>query len=156
LETPLLLGKNRPEINIPVNLTVRGIAFLGHVALKGGYPFSSVKSVHSRNAEPETKLGADASEYWFEFQDGNVRQPLQHGLHILRANNICRWWMTNPRSPETLPAVQAVIHPSFEILRLDLWEVEFPAPRRLTAVHWQLKDENSIQALYAIACCVVL
>jgi hypothetical protein len=149
--TPLLLGRERPEVVIPVGRRVRAVAVLGHVALQGGYPASAVLSVHHRDAEPLRELGSKASEYVFEFEDGEVRQELLHGVHILRANNICRWWMTAPRSPETAPAAQAVLHPSYEVLRLDEWERAFPGPRFLDAVRWRLTDGDSIQAMYALS-----
>ncbi len=70
---------------------------------------------------------------------------------MLRSNNICRWWKTAPRAPETQPAVQATLHPSFEILRFDLWQHDFGTPRRLREIRWRLEDAESIQAMLAIS-----
>jgi hypothetical protein len=149
---PLLLGPGREEILIPVGRTVRNLAFLGHVAFKGGYPANTVSSVHHGVGEGCAGFGAAASEYEFLFEDGTrLVQPLQHGVHILRANTICRWWKPAPRSPETVPAVQAILHPAFEILRFDLWEHTFPDARRLKSIRWRLKDRGSVQALFALS-----
>ena len=148
---PLLLGRGREEIVIPVKALVRRVAVLGHVALKGGYPSSALWTVHHGAGAAAKELGAPASEYEFVFEDGTVTQPLLHGVQILRANNICRWWTTAPRSPETAPAVQAVLDPAYEVLRFDLWEKEFSAARRLEVIRWRLKDADSIQALLAVS-----
>ncbi|HEY3378513.1 MAG TPA: glycoside hydrolase family 2 TIM barrel-domain containing protein [Armatimonadota bacterium] len=148
---PLLLGKGRAEVVIPVEMMVCTIAVLGHVALQGGYPSSSIYSVHHTDVEIDKALGQAAARYEFLFDDGLVMQPLQHGIHILRGNNICRWWKTAPRAPDTRPAVQAVLHPSYEVLRYDLWEHSFGAPRYLKAIRWILEDADSIQALMAIS-----
>lgn len=148
---PLLLGPGREEAVIPVGREVRGVAVLGQVALFGGYPASGVWSVHHRNAEPVRQLGQDAGEYVLVFEDGEVRQPLRHGLEVLRANDICRWWKTAPRAPHTRPGVRVEIHPSYEILRFDLWEAPFPAPRVLREIRWRLRDSESIQAMLALS-----
>jgi hypothetical protein len=148
---PLLLGPGREEVIIPVNGVVRAIAVLGHVALRGGYPSSSIFSVHRKNAEAEKTFGQPASRYEFLFDDGTVIQPLQHGKHVLRGNNICRWWKTAPRAPETVPAVQTTLHPTHEVLRFDLWERAFEAPHHLQAIRWVLEDPDSIQALMAVS-----
>lgn len=148
---PLLLGPGQEEIFIPIGQTVQAIAILGHTALQGGYPASGVYSVHHRDAEPVKSLGELASEYVLEFSDGSESVPLQHGLEIVRSNAICRWWKTAPRTPATRPALEIVLHPSYEILRIDLWEHPLPEPRFLTGVRWRLTDKQSIQALYAVS-----
>jgi hypothetical protein len=147
---PVLLGPDRPEIVIPVGRLASRIAVLGHVALKGGYPSSSVSSVHHRDAEKERKPGDPASEYVFVFDDGEERQVLLHGVHVLKGNNICRWWRTAPRAPETRPAVEIEVHPAYEILRIDLWERTWPRIRMLREIRWRLLDGISVQALYAL------
>ncbi len=148
---PLLLGPSRPRITIPVDRTVSALAVLGHVALAGGYPSSSVQTVWSRDAEPPRTLGDPASQYELEFEDGVETIALRHGLEVLRANDICRWWRSAPRGPFTRPAVRVVVHPSYEILRVDLWERRWERPRRLKALHWTLLDGQSIHAMYGLA-----
>lgn len=148
---PLLLGPGREEIVIPVERTVRRIAVLGHVAFKGGYPANTVSSVHHGTGAGCKGCGVPASEYEFVFDDGVAVQPLLHGVHVLRANSICRWWRAAPRSPETVPAVQAVLHPAFEILRYDLWEHEFAQAKPLKCIRWRLKDAGSIQGMLALS-----
>ncbi len=148
---PLLLGPSRPRITIPVDRTVSALAVLGHVAMAGGYPSSSVQTVWSRDAEPPRKLGDPASQYALEFEDCMETIALRHGLEVLRANDICRWWRTAPRGPFTRPVVRAVVHPSFEILRVDLWERQWEQPRRLKALHWTLLDGESAQAMYGLS-----
>jgi hypothetical protein len=148
---PLLLGPTRPRITITVEQTITALAVLGHVALAGGYPASSVRTVWSRDAETPRKPGDPASRYELEFEDGVETIDLRHGLEVLRGNDICRWWRTAPRGPCTRPAVRAVVHPSFEILRVDLWEHQWDRPRRLKALHWWLEDGESIQAMYGLA-----
>ena len=148
---PLLLGPGREELVIPVEKTVRRVAVLGHVAFTGGYPANTVSSVHHGKGAGCKGFGAPASEYEFVFENCTVVQTLLHGVHVLRANSICRWWKPAPRSPETVPAVQAVLHPAFEILRYDLWEHEFGQPGRLKAIRWRLKDPDSIQGLLGLS-----
>ena len=152
---PLLLGKDREEVIIPVNRTVSAIAFLGHVSALQGYPYSTLGSVFSEPAhagvEPAREAGAPAAEYEFLFGDAVVTQPLRHGIEILRANDICRWWMTGPRAPETRPALRTVIDPSYEVLRVDLWERKFAEPRCLRAIRWRLLDPGAILMLYALS-----
>ncbi len=148
---PLLLGPGREEIVIPIARTVRGIAILGQVALHGGYPANSVFSIYHPDQEADKSLGQPASRYAFIFDDGGEEQPLQHGVHLLRGNNICRWWKTTPRAPETTPAIQTVLHPSYEILRFDLWEHAWETPRYLKEIRWRLEDMASIQALLAVS-----
>ncbi|MCJ7737065.1 MAG: hypothetical protein MUQ10_07090, partial [Anaerolineae bacterium] len=151
LAHPLLLGPGREELFIPVGHVVSTVAVLGHIALLGGYPSSATWSVHHRDAEPVIAFSEVASEYELVFDDGAERISLRHGLEILRGNNICRWWKTAPRAPFTRPAVQTTIHPSYEILRLDLWERTLDHPRYLTGIRWQLVDRDSIQAMYALS-----
>jgi len=148
---PLLLGPGQEEIVIPVSRVVRAIAVLGHVALLGGYPSSNVWSVYHEDREPIRALGQPASRYEFVFEDETVILPLQHGLHILRANDICRWWHIAPRAPETVPAARAVLHPSFEILRYDLWQQDFGAARSLREIRWRLEDADSIQGMLGVS-----
>ena len=150
-QAPLLLGAGRAEIVIPIGRRVRGIAFLGQVALRGGYPYNTTYSVYHPDQEVEKPFGHPASRYSFLFADGQEEEALLHGQHILRGNNICRWWKTLPRAPETLPAVQTVLHPSYEILRYDLWEKTLPAPRFLKEIRWTLDDAESIQALLGLS-----
>ncbi len=80
--------------------------------------------MYHADREPLKALGQPASHYDFIFEDGTETIPLRHGVHILRANDLCRWWRTAPRA-ETLPAVRATLHPSFEIFRYDLWRHDF-------------------------------
>jgi hypothetical protein len=148
---PLLLGPGREELVIPVDKDVRRVAVLGHVAFTGGYPASTVSSVHHGQGAGCKGFGVEASEYEFLFDDGAVVQPLLHGIHVLRANTICRWWKSAPRSPQTVLAVQAVLHPAFEILRFDLWEHEFARSRRLKSIRWRLKDTAAIQGMMALS-----
>ncbi|GEM_PF-1014113 len=149
--SPLLIGKSRGEVVIPINARVRSIAVLGHVALLGGYPSNVVQSVHHRDAETSKALGEAAAEYELVFADGTEVKPLRHGIEILRANDICRWWTPAPRAPETRPAVRCVVDKSFEILRLDLWELTLPAARQLQSMRWRLTDPDAILAMYALS-----
>jgi hypothetical protein len=149
--TPLLLGAGCAEVVIPVGRTVQALAVLGHVALRGGYPASTIYSVHHRDAEPAREFGAPAAEYEFVFDDGAERVPLRHGIEVLRANEVCRWWTPRPRGPVTRPAVRVVVDPSYEVLRLDLWERSFGAPRRLKELRWRLVDADAILLLYAVS-----
>ena len=140
---PLMIGPGREELTIPVGCRVEGIAVLGHVAWSGGYP--------SCNDEPPCEFGAMAAEYVLDFEDGQMRVPLRHGLEILRANEICRWWTPQPRSGHTRPAVRAVINPSYEILRLDLWEMPLPRPRLLRQIRWRLAGLPAVLMLAAVS-----
>ncbi len=151
LAHPLLLGAGRTELVIPVGRKICGLAMLGQVALIGGYPSSTVYSVHHRDAEPARQPGDPAAEYKFITAEGGIVQPLRHGLEVLRANNICRWWTPSPRAPETRPAAQAVVHPAYEVLRLDLWETRFPQPVELERIIWRLKDAEAILGLWAVS-----
>ena len=148
---PLLIGRGREEAIIPVNRRVRAVAVLGHVDFGAGYPGSGLFSVHTGAALPPRTLGQPASEYLFEFDDGTVAEPLRHGEHILRGNVVCRWWRSDPRAPFTRAAVEAVLHPSYEILRIDLWEKRFERPRLLRRIRWRLHDEESIQGMFAVS-----
>ena len=148
---PLLLGEERAEIVIPIERTIAGLAVLGHVALLGGYPANGIDSVYHHDMEEVKALGQPASHYTCVFADGSEEYPLQHGIHLLRANNICRWWLTTPRAPETTPAVQTTLHPSYEILRFDLWEHRFAAPRYVKELRWRLDDPTSIQAMLGLS-----
>ena len=148
--SPLLLGKGCQEVVIPVGRTVGAVAVLGHVAIKGGYPASSIQSVHHRDAEAGTAFGAPAAEYEFVYDDGTETVPLRHGIEILRGNEVCRWWTPAPRGPRTRPAVRVAVDKSYEVLRLDLWERRLPQPRRLAAVRWRLLDADTILLLYAL------
>ena len=149
--SPLLIGRGREEAVIPVDREVKAIAVLGHVDFRAGYPGSGLFSVHTGGSLAARALGQPASEYLFEFDDGTVAEPLRHGEHILRANVICRWWRSDPRAPFTRGAIEAVLHPSYEILRIDLWEKRFERPRLLRQIRWRLQDQESIQALFAIS-----
>ena len=149
--SPLLIGRGREEAVIPVNRSVQAIAVLGHVDFRAGYPGSGLFSVHTGAALAPRTLGQPASEYRFEFDDGSVAEPLRHGEHILRGNVVCRWWRSDPRAPFTRAAVEAVLHPSYEILRIDLWEKRFERPRLLRRIRWRLQDEESIQGVFAVS-----
>ena len=148
---PLLIGRGREQAVIPVNRRVRAIAVLGHVDFRTGYPGSGLFSVHTGAALTPRTLGQPASEYLFEFDDGSVAAPLRHGEHILRSNLVCRWWRSDPRAPFTRAAVEAVLHPSYEVLRIDLWEKRFERPRLLRRILWRLQDEESIQGMFAMS-----
>ena len=148
---PLLIGSGREEVVIRVNRRVQAIAVLGHVDFRAGYPGSGLFSVHTGGALAARTFGQPASEYRFEFDDGTVAEPLRHGEHILRGNVICRWWRSDPRAPFTRGAIEAVLHPSYEILRIDLWEKRFERPRLLRQIRWRLLDQESIQAMFAIS-----
>ncbi len=127
------------------------MAVLGHVALFGGYPGSNVWSVYHADREPLREFGQSASSYEFVFEDGTETIPLRHGVHILRANDLCRWWLTAPRAPETVPAARATLHPSFEILRYDLWRHDFGETRVLKEIRWRLEDEESVQGMLGVS-----
>ena len=96
---PLLLGAGCEEALIPVDADVTAVEVLGHTALKGGYPPSSVFSVHHRDAEPPVVPGDPAAEYEFLWEEESEKLPLRHGLEILRSNDICRWWKIAPSAP---------------------------------------------------------
>lgn len=149
--SPLLIGRGREEAVIPVDRRVQAIAVLGHVDFRAGYPGSGLFSVHTGGALAARTLGQPASEYRFEFDDGTVAEPLRHGEHILRGNVICRWWKSDPRAPFTRAAVEAVLHHSYEILRIDLWEKRFERPRLLRRIRWRLQDQESIQGMFAMS-----
>ena len=149
--SPLLLGAGREEALIPVDAEVSSVAVLGHTALKGGYPSSSVYSVHHRDAERPIRLAEPAAEYELLFEDGSVTVSLRHGLEILRSNDICRWWTTAPRTPYTRPALRCVVDPSYEVLRIDLWEKELERNARLKAIRWRLVDRDAVLAMYALS-----
>ncbi|MCC7147414.1 MAG: hypothetical protein IT443_13295 [Phycisphaeraceae bacterium] len=151
LAHPLLLGPGREEIYIPIDRPVRSLAVLGHAALRGGFPRSSIQTVWSQDHEPPRNPGDPASEYELVYADGSQTVPLRHGLEILRGNDICRWWLTEPRGPETRPAVRAMLHPSYEVLRVDLWELTLDRPRFLKGLRWRLRDPESVQMLYAVS-----
>jgi hypothetical protein len=150
---PLLLGAGREEVLIPVNRVVRALAVLGHVTAINGYPYSTISSVFSAHpgTEPARPAGAPAAEYVFEFEDEAVTQGLRHGYEILRGNDICRYWMSAPRAAFTRPAVRCVVHPSFEVLRADLWERRFATPRFLRAIRWRLLDPEAILMLFGLS-----
>lgn len=148
---PLLLGKGCEEVVIPVGRQVSAIAALGHVAIQGGYPASAIFSVHHRDAEAGKPVGTPAAEYEFVFQSGRTVQPLRHGLEILRSNDICRWWTPAPRAPHTRPAVRVALNKTYEVLRLDLWEREFPEAGHLEAIRWRLLDPDTILLLHGLS-----
>lgn len=148
---PLYLARQCPEIEIPFEGEVDAVAVLGNVAIVGGYPPSSVWSVHHRDSEPPVEFASPAAEYEFSFDDGSVVVPLRHGLEVLRANDISRWWTTGPRAPYTKPAVRCVVNESYETLRVDLWEHEFGRSARLRSIRWRLIDESAVLALYGLS-----
>jgi hypothetical protein len=148
---PLLVGKGCEEVTIPVGRRVSALAALGHVAIQGGYPSSTIFSVHHRDAEVAKGFGTPAAEYRFEFEDGEVTVPLRHGMEILRSNDVCRWWTPGARAPETRPAVRVAINKTFEVLRLDLWEHTLAKPRFLKAIRWRLADPEAILLLYGLS-----
>jgi len=149
--SPLLLGQSRNEMVIPVGKKIREVAILGHIAFKNGYPASGVISAHHGAGESEVILGSPASDYLFDFEDGPEIQPLNHGVHLLRANQICRWWKTGIQAPEIAAALQCTIHPSYEILQINLWRRSWASTRFLREIRWRLKDTGSLQALYAVS-----
>jgi hypothetical protein len=156
VDTPahaLLLGASRAEVLIPVNQMVRALAVLGHVTAINGYPYSTISSVFSAHpgTEPARPIGTPAAEYVFEFEGEEVTLPLRHGLEILRGNDICRYWMSEPRAAFTRAAVRSVVHPSFEVLRADLWERRFDTPRFLRAIRWRLLDPQAILMLFGLS-----
>jgi hypothetical protein len=150
-QSPLLLGSDNELIEIPVNQTVSAIAILGNVALRGGYPYNTTSSVYHADREVEAPYASLASRYELIYEDGEEAIEIKHGIDMLRGNDICRWWKTAPRSPETRPAVRTVLHPSLEVLRYDLWEHALARPRKLKSVRWTLADAASIQALLALS-----
>jgi len=117
----------------------------------GGYPSSTVFSVHHRDAEAASIAGQPAAQYELLFADGSLVQPLRHGVEILRHDDLCRWWSLRPRGPVTRPAVRCVIDETHEILRLDLWELRFDSPRQLQSIRWRLLDDSAILATYALS-----
>jgi len=145
---PLLLGKENGEVIIPINRRVRGLAVLGHVFMGGGYP--SPPPAIWATSEPARKRGELAAEYQFDFSSGTITQPLRHGMEILRHNDICRWWTPSPRSSTTRPAVRSMIDSRYEVLRLDLWEREFPTAE-LRSVRWKLHDPEALLVIAGIS-----
>ena len=117
----------------------------GHNSHRGVYPFTAYY------AGTERELGQEASRYEFVFENGPVVQPLQHGIHMLRGNNINAWWKMVPRAPETTPGLQSVLHVAYEVMRFDVWEHTFDKPTRLNEIRWRLTDPESIQAMLAIS-----
>jgi hypothetical protein len=150
---PLLLGAGREEVLIPMDRTIRAVAVLGHVTALNGYPYSTIPSVFAAHpsTEPARALGTLAAAYEFEFDEETLAQPLRYGCEILRGNDICRYWMTEPRASDTRPAARAVIDPTYEVLRVDLWERQFAQPRHLRAIRWRLADPEAILMLYALS-----
>ena len=140
--SPLLIGRGREEAIIPVNRRVQAIAVLGHVDFAPAIRAPASSPCTPAERWPRALSGRPASEYRFEFDDGTVAEPLRHGEHILRGNVICRWWRSDPRAPFTRGAIEAVLHPSYEILRIDLWEKRFERPRLLRRIRWRLQDER--------------
>ena len=151
IASPLLLGSGREEALIPIDADISAIAVLGHTAIKGGYPSSSIFSVHHRDAERLVRLGEPAAEYELIFEDSSHTQPLRHGLEISRSNEICRWWTSGRGTPYTRLALRCVVNPSYEILCVDLWEKTVEPGARLKAIRWRLLDENAILAMYALS-----
>jgi len=147
---PLLLGPSQ-TLTIPVGSRIHGLAVLGHTSFLAGYPSSSIHSVHHHDAEPVRALGSAAGAYHLRFDDGEEVVALRHGLEVLRANAICRWWKLAPRAPATVPALEAEIHPSYEILRIDCWQRRWDRPRLLRDLHWVSQDGVAIQSLYALS-----
>ncbi len=147
---PLLLGGGRPSAVIPIGRSCSGISILGHVAFVAAHPANGIFSVHHKDAEPVRALGSAAGAYELVFADATERIELQHGVHVLRANDICRWWKTAPQGPETAPAIRAVTHPSYEVMRIDLWERSWSRPRLLKEIRWTLADPESVLAMHAL------
>jgi hypothetical protein len=149
----LLLGPGREQVSIAVERRVSALAFLGHVALAGGYPSSTRRETGWGKLDRAAikPRGQAASHYEFVFDDGRVSHQLVHGLHLLRGNLICHWWLTDPQTPELIPAVQIELSPQFEVLRLNLWHVELDAPRYLREIRWVCDDVESVQALLAVS-----
>ena len=107
-------------------------------------------SVHHKDPEPDCPLGRLAGTYELVFDDGSETVELRHGINVLRANDICRWWVTAPRAPQTVPALRTVIHPSYDILRIDLWQREWQKPRTLREIHWKLADLDAVLGMAAL------
>jgi hypothetical protein len=149
---PLLLGAGREELVIPVGRAAREIAIVGHTAFASAYPGNAQFSVnHPGTEEPIRARGDLAAEYVFVFDDGEQVQPLRHGLEVLRANELCRWWRTDALSPETLTAFRATVHPTYEIVRAELWRKRWEKPRTLREIRWRLKDAQAILTLFAVS-----
>jgi hypothetical protein len=150
---PLLLGPGREEVVIQVDKRVRAVAVLGHVTAIDGYPYSTISSVFAGHpaVEPARSVGTPAAEYEFVFDDGTLVQPLRHGYEVLRGNDICRYWMTEPRASHTRPALHVVLNPAYEVLRVDLWERMFDQPKYLQAIRWRLADPEAILMLYGLS-----
>lgn len=150
-QRPVLLGGEGARVTIPVGQMVSAIAVLGQAALIGGYPASTIWSVHHRDAEVHKRFGDEASQYELIFDDGSLSIPLRHGIELLRGNEICRWWKTAPRSPAVRPAVRITVHPSYEILRLGLYELALDRPRHLREIRWRTSDSQTVQAIWALS-----
>lgn len=141
-QLPLLLGKERDRLVIPVGRRVSGIAALGQVSING-YP---APSPAIWKGEYAPTLGSVAALYEFVFADGTVIVPLRHGMEILRHNDICKWWTPTPRAACTRPALRATLDARYEIFRLDLWETAFAA-RELREIRWILQDREALLVL---------
>ena len=148
---PLLLGEGAASLTIPVGRTIRTLAVLGHVALRRAYPAAPLKPIWSTDDETAAAYGDPAGAYELVFADGVERIALTHGVNVLRGNALMRWWKTAPRSPETLPALQTIVDPSYEHWRADLWEHHLDRPRHLREIRWSLADPQAILALYAVS-----
>lgn len=149
---PLLLGAGTSELTIPVGRQVTELAVLGHSAYAAAFPGNEQFSVHHRGQEePVRALGAPAAEYVLVFDDGEETVTLRHGLEIVRANEICRWWRTDPVAPNTTPGFRAPVHPHFELARADVWRMTLPRARQLRAIRWRALDAKALLTLYAIS-----
>ena len=144
----LLLGTQRATVTIPVGRTVRAVAVLGQVFVGGGYP-GPAPAIWA-TSEPARSRGAPAAHYRFAFAGGTVTQPLRHGIEVLRHNDICRWWTPAPRGAAIRPALRSVIDSRYEVLRLDLWEREFPRDL-LTSITWTLEDPDALLLISGIS-----
>jgi len=142
---PLLLGRERELVVIPVGQCVSGVAALGHVSLITAYPTAKMDFWWKK--EIARKRGELAAEYDFIFADGtSITQPLRYGMEILRFNDILQWWTPQSRASHTRPALRAVTDTRNETFRLDVWERALPNTT-LTEIRWHLCDSEAILLL---------
>jgi hypothetical protein len=137
---PLLLGRERDAVAIPVGRRIAGLAVLGHVCLWGGLP-APAPAVWKGERCPA--VGELAAEYELVFADRTELIPLRHGIELLRHNDICRWWTPSPLAAATRPALRCVTDARYESFRLDLWQRAL-APGELREIRWRLRDPEAL------------